>query len=208
MAKAVYSNSNDGHYGLGLEYYCHFTSPIRRYPDLVCHRALKSAIENDVGMKKHLEKFVADAAVQCSERENAATLCERDTLDIKKAEYMEKFVGQEFDGVISSITGFGFFVILPNTVEGLVRLEDLRDDYYVFDEKRLTLTGERTGHTFTIGDAVKVKLAAASKISRRIDFTLLEGGRPGGRKRNEKNSRSKQKRSSRVFHRRKVRGRH
>lgn len=208
MAKAIYSQNNDGHYGLGLHYYCHFTSPIRRYPDLVCHRALKAAIENDSKMKKSLEGFVADAAVQCSERENAATLCERDTLDIKKAEYMEQFVGQEFSGVISSVTGFGFFVMLPNTVEGLVRLEDLRDDYYVFDEKRLTLTGERTGHTFTIGDTVKVKLAAANKISRRIDFTLLEGGRPGGRKRTEKNTRSKQKRSSRVLHRRKVRGRH
>ncbi len=207
MAKAMYSNTNDGHYGLGLENYCHFTSPIRRYPDLVCHRALKAAIENDLQMKKHLEKFVAEASVQCSERENAATLCERDTLDIKKAEYMEKFVGQEFDGVISSVTGFGFFVMLPNTVEGLVRLETLRDDYYVFDEKRLSLTGERTGHTFTIGDKVKVKLAAASKISRRIDFTLLEGGKLDGRKRNDKNARTKQKRSSRVLHRRKVRGR-
>ncbi len=208
MAKAIYSHNNDGHYGLGLEHYCHFTSPIRRYPDLVCHRALKAAIENDEVMKKHLEKFVADAAVQCSERENSATLCERDTLDIKKAEYMEQFVGQEFEGVISSVTGFGFFVMLPNTIEGLVRLETLRDDYYVFDEKRLSLTGERTGHTFTIGDVVRVKLAAASKISRRIDFTLLEGGKPGGRKRTEKKPRSKQKRSSRVLHRRKVRGRH
>ena len=208
MAKAMYSHTNDGHYGLGLEYYCHFTSPIRRYPDLVCHRALKAAIENDADMKKALEKFVSDAAVQCSDRENAATLCERDTLDIKKAEYMEKLVGQEFDGVISSVTGFGFFVMLPNTVEGLVRLESLKDDYYIFDEKRLSLVGERTGHTFIIGDKVKVKLAAASKISRRIDFVLLEGGRLDGRKRNEKKSRSKPKRSSRVLHRRKVRGRH
>ncbi len=208
MAKAIYSNNNDGHYGLGLDYYCHFTSPIRRYPDLVCHRALKAAIENDADMKKSLEKFVADAAVQCSDRENAATLCERDTLDIKKAEYMEKFVGQEFDGVISSVTGFGFFVMLPNTVEGLVRVEDLKNDYYAFDEKRLTLTGERSGHVLSIGDKVKVKLVAASKISRRIDFVLLEGGKLGGRKRNEKKPRSKQKRSSRVLHRRKVRGRH
>jgi len=208
MAKAKYSHMNDGHYGLGLTDYCHFTSPIRRYPDLVVHRALKAAIENDNKMKKSLLAFVPDAAVNCSERENAATLCERDTLDIKKAEYMEAFVGQEFEGVISSVTGFGFFVMLPNTVEGLVRAETLKNDYYAFDEKTLSLVGERSGYTFTIGDKVKVKLASASKISRKIDFTLLEGGRPGGRKRTQKDSRPKQKRQSRVLHRRKVRSRH
>ena len=208
MAKAKYSHQNDGHYGLGLSDYCHFTSPIRRYPDLVVHRALKAAIENDGKMKKSLSAFVPDAAINCSEREVAATMCERDTLDIKKAEYMESFVGQEFDGVISSVTGFGFFVMLQNTVEGLVRAETLKDDYYAFDEKTLSLIGERSGYTFTIGDKVKVKLAAASKISRRIDFILLEGGKPGGRKRTQKDSRPKQKRTSRVLHRRKVRGRH
>jgi len=208
MAKAKYSHLNDGHYGLGLTDYCHFTSPIRRYPDLVVHRALKAAIENDDKMKRALATFVPETAENCSERENAATMCERDTLDIKKAEYMEPFVGQEFDGVISSVTGFGFFVMLPNTVEGLVRAETLKDDYYEFDEKTLSLIGERSGYTYTIGDSVKVKLAAASKISRRIDFTLLEGGKPGGRKRTQKDARSKQKRHSRVLHRRKVRGRH
>lgn len=208
MAKAKYSHTNDGHYGLGLDYYCHFTSPIRRYPDLICHRALKAAIENDDDMRKKLHDFVAEASTSCSERENAAAMCERDTLDIKKAEYMESFVGQEFKGVISSVTGFGFFAMLPNTIEGLVRLETLKDDYYIFNEKNLSLTGERSGHTFTIGDEVTVKLAAASKVSRRIDFILLEGGKHLGRKRTEKAPRSKQKRSSRVLHRRKVRGRH
>ena len=208
MAKAKYSSENDGHYGLGLENYCHFTSPIRRYPDLICHRALKAVIENDSKTKAYLSSFVKDAAEECSERENAATLCERDTLDIKKAEYMEAFIDKDFEGIISSVTGFGFFVMLPNTVEGLVRLEDLRNDYYIFDEKTLSLSGERTGHTFNIGDIVKVRLTAANKASRRIDFTLLEGGSQGGRKRTEKTSGSKQKRSSRVLHRRKVRGRH
>ena len=208
MAKAKYDSKNDGHFGLMLDNYCHFTSPIRRYPDLVCHRALKALIENDNKTKSYLSAFVHEASVQCSERENAAAMCERDTLDIKKAEYMEGVVGQEFEGVISSVTGFGFFVMLPNTVEGLVRLETLRDDYYAFDEKALSLYGERTGRTFTIGDIVKVKLAAASKVSRRIDFLLLEGGTDNGRKRKEKASRSKQKRNPRVLHRRKVRGRH
>ena len=155
MAKAKYSPSNDGHYGLGLDYYCHFTSPIRRYPDLICHRALKAAIESDSVMKKSLKAFVGEAATVCSEQENAAAMCERDTLDIKKAEYMEAFVGQEFDGVISSIKGFGFFVMLPNTIEGLVRLESLEDDYYVFDQKTLSLMGERTGRRFSIGNKEK-----------------------------------------------------
>ena len=208
MAKAKYSSQNDGHFGLGLENYCHFTSPIRRYPDLVCHRALKAAIENDADMKKKLRSFVDEAATQCSERENAAAMCERDTLDIKKAEYMQPFVGEDFEGVISSVTGFGFFVMLPNTVEGLVRVETLNDDYYVFDEKTLSLYGERSGRTFTIGDSVKVKLTAANKVSRRIDFKLLEGGKQGGGKRTKKASGTKQKCSSRVLHRRKVRGRH
>ncbi len=208
MAKAKYSSSNDGHYGLMLDNYCHFTSPIRRYPDLVCHRALKAIIENDDKTKSYLKKFVTEAGEQCSERENAAAMCERDTLDIKKAEYMEAFVGQDFDGVISSITGFGFFVMLPNTIEGLVRLESLEDDYYVFDQKTLSLTGERTGRMFSIGNKVKVKLALASKISRRIDFKLLEGGEKSGRKPGKKNTGTKQKRSSRVLHRRKVRGRY
>lgn len=208
MAKAKYSSENDGHYGLGLENYCHFTSPIRRYPDLVCHRALKSTIEKDSKMKEYLSSFVREAAEKCSERENAAALCERDTLDIKKAEYMESFLGEEFNGVISSVTGFGFFVMLKNTVEGLVRLETLKNDYYIFDENNLSLYGERTGHTFNIGDEVKVKLVSANKVSRRIDFILLEGGSQGARKRTQKTSRSKQKRSSRILHRRKVRGRH
>ncbi len=207
MAKAKYSSSNEGHYGLMLDNYCHFTSPIRRYPDLVCHRALKAMIEKDERTKKYLQKFVEDAGEQCSERENAAAMCERDTLDIKKAEYMEEFIGQEFEGVISSITSFGFFVMLPNTVEGLVRLETLKDDYYVFDEKTLSLLGESGGKTFTIGNKVKVKLAFASKKTRRIDFELLEGGEKGDGKQIKKNTGTKQKRSSRVLHRRKVRGR-
>ena len=208
MAKARYSPTNDGHYGLMLENYCHFTSPIRRYPDLVCHRALKAIIENDEKTKSYLAKFVTDAGEQCSERENAAAMCERDTLDIKKAEYMEAFVGQEFDGVISSITGFGFFVMLPNTVEGVIRLETLNDDYYVFEQKSLSLYGERTGRIFTIGDKVKVQLVMADKTTRRIDFKLIEGGSAGGGKSVKKNTRAKQKRPSRVLHRRKVRGRH
>ncbi len=208
MAKAKYSPSNDGHYGLSLENYCHFTSPIRRYPDLVCHRALKSVIEKDTSMQKTLANVVFDAAEQSSTREQDAAMCERDVLDIKKAEYMQGFIGENFDGVISSVTNFGFFVILPNTVEGLVRAESICDDYYELDEKNYTLLGKRTKKAFSLGDDIKVKLASANKITGKIEFLLSEGGTPHGRKGKENTSRPKQNGSSRVFHKRKNRSRH
>ena len=208
MAKACYSSENKGHYGLALENYCHFTSPIRRYPDLVCHRALKAILEDDKKAMRALKGFVKEAAEKCSERENAATLCERDTLDMKKAEYMQQFAGSEFTGQVSAVTGFGFFVMLPNTVEGLVRLESLRDDYYLFDEESLTLTGHRYGRVFSLGDTVRVRLISSDKKTRRIDFELLEGGKKNAGKPKKKNHRTKQNGASRVFHRRKGRGRH
>lgn len=208
MAKAKYSPSDDGHYGLMLENYCHFTSPIRRYPDLICHRALKSAIEKDNSAKKRLGLTVGDAAEQSSTREQDAAMCERDVLDIKKAEYMQSFIGENFEGVISSVTNFGFFVILPNTVEGLVRAENLYDDYYELDEKNYALLGKRTKRAFTLGDTVEVKLASANKITGKIEFLLSEGGMRHGGKGNKKTSRPKQNGSSRVFHKRKNRSRH
>ena len=208
MAKAKYSPSNDGHYGLMLENYCHFTSPIRRYPDLICHRALKCAIEKNTEAKKRLAHTVDEAAEQSSQREQDAQMCERDVLDIKKAEYMQGFIGQNFEGVISSVTNFAFFVILPNTVEGLVRAESLCDDYYELDEKNYALIGKRTKKAFSLGDNVEVKLASANKITGKIEFLLLEGGTRNGRKRKENTSRPKQNGSSRVFHKRKNRSRH
>lgn len=208
MAKAMYSGKNDGHYGLMLEDYCHFTSPIRRYPDLICHRALKAAIDKDKKALKYLSGFVQSAAEQSSEREQAAQMCERDALDAKKAEYMQAHIGEDFEGIISSVTGFGFFVMLPNTIEGLVRLELLKDDYYVYDDVSLSLTGERSGKRLSIGMSVSVKLVAADKESRKIDFILFEGGTGNGGKRKDKNARTKQKRSSRLLHRRKNRSRH
>ena len=204
----MYSGKNDGHYGLMLEDYCHFTSPIRRYPDLICHRALKAAIDKDKKAFKYLSGFVQSAAEQSSEREQAAQMCERDALDAKKAEYMQAHIGEDFEGIISSVTGFGFFVMLPNTIEGLVRLESLKDDYYVYDDVSLSLTGERSGKRLSIGMSVSVKLVAADKASHKIDFILLEGGTGNGGKRKDKNARTKQKRSSRLLHRRKNRSRH
>lgn len=208
MAKAKYYSKNLGHFGLALNDYCHFTSPIRRYPDLVCHRALKAAIEGSADKSRVPEGSVEEACEHLSEREAAAAMCERDTLDIKKAEYMMQFIGEEFEGIISSVTGFGFFVMLPNTVEGLVRVETLKDDYYNFDENMLTLTGERTNRVFALGTSVKVKLLGACKSPSRIDFQLLEGGNIYAGKRKKKNDSSKQNRPPRVLHRRKKRGRH
>lgn len=209
MAKAKYSSDNLGHFGLALSDYCHFTSPIRRYPDLVCHRALKAIIEKDEKMLRKLSSFVSEASDASSEREYSATLTERDTLDIKKAEYMESFIGSEFEGVISSITEFGFFVALPNTVEGLVRIESIRGDYYVYSERDFSLTGKRTARTFKLGDVVKVRLVSCDKSAGKIDFELTQGGSySNGRQNGKKNTRAKQNSSSRVFHRRKNRGRH
>lgn len=172
MAKAAYSPANSGHYGLGAEFYCHFTSPIRRYPDLICHRSLKAAIEHDEAALKAIGKMNADAATQSSERELAAEKCERDTLNMKKAEYMSQFLGQEFNGVISSVTSFGFYVQLPNTVEGLVTLNSLSDDYYVFDEEKLCLVGERLKKVYRIGDEVCVILASTNKRLGQISFAV------------------------------------
>lgn len=217
MAKAVYGTENLGHYGLGADHYCHFTSPIRRYPDLVCHRALKAAIEGDGAALRRLRRTNAEAAERSSERETAAEHCERDVLDMKKAEYMEQFVGQDFHGVISSVTNFGFFVALPDTVEGLVSVASLDDDYYVYDEKALCLRGERTHREFRLGSAIDVTLVAANRESRKIEFTVKgqkdrkpekKEATPIGGKQKRKNSGSKQKRVSRVLHRRKNRGRH
>lgn len=220
MAKAGYSPVNDGHYGLGAENYCHFTSPIRRYPDLVCHRALKAAIEKDEAALRRIGRMNVAAAESSSERELAAERCERDTLDLKKAEYMEQFIGQEFYGIISSVTSFGFFVSLPNTVEGLVPVNSLSDDYYIYDESTLSLCGERLHKEYKIGGSAEVILVSANKQNRKIEFVLKgmntdkkqkpkakESVSDGGGKRS-KNSRAKQKRVSRVFHRRKNRSRH
>jgi len=178
MQQAKYKEENLGHFGLAAKYYCHFTSPIRRYPDLFIHTVMSEYIENNYNVPekklKKLRKKSIEAAKTSSERERNAQLAERDSVDLKKAEYMEMHVGEEFTGIVSSVTGFGFFVELPNTIEGLVRVESLHDDYYVYNEKLFALVGERTRKVYKLGDEVKVQLVKASKETSRIDFEVLE----------------------------------
>lgn len=172
MMKAKYSPNCLGHFGLASEYYCHFTSPIRRYPDLLIHRIIKGYIngvpKNDLVLK--FKNFVAKASEQSSETERVADEAEREVDDYKKALYMTKFLGQEFMGTISGVQEFGVFVELDNSVEGLIRLESLPQDEYVYDDLSLTLKGKN--HTFTIGDELNVVVANANTRLRQIDFDL------------------------------------
>ena len=172
LMKAKYSDSNEGHFGLAFRYYCHFTSPIRRYPDLAIHRIIKEYINGglDADRAQHYAKFVTAAAKKSSEAEINAMQAEREVEDMKKAEYMCAHIGEEYDAIISSVTGFGFFAELENGIEGLVRLADMRDDYYHFNETSYTLIGERSGKTYKIGDKVRIIAAAANPSLRQIDF--------------------------------------
>lgn len=172
LMKAKYAESNEGHFGLAFRYYCHFTSPIRRYPDLAIHRIIKEYINGGLDDERirHYAKFVTAAAEKSSEAEINAMQAEREVEDMKKAEYMCAHIGEEYDAIISSVTGFGFFAELENGIEGLVRLADMRDDYYHFNETSYTLIGERSGKTYKIGDKVRIIVAAANPSLRQIDF--------------------------------------
>ena len=176
MMKARYCEENLGHFGLAADFYCHFTSPIRRYPDLIVHRILKEWLNGklDEWRITHYNKITRRAAEQSSLTEAEATVAERDYDDFMCCEYMEDKIGQEFIGIISSVTDFGFFVELPNTVEGLVRMVDLSDDYYEFNEDTMLLTGRRTGRVFCMGQQVKVRLVKVNKELKQIDFVLTE----------------------------------
>ncbi len=176
LMKAKYSPECLGHFGLGFTYYCHFTSPIRRYPDLAIHRIIKEFVKYgmDERRMRYFAKFAAEAALKSSEAEIAAMEAEREADDMKKAEYMQMHLGEDFEGIISSVTSFGFFAELENGIEGLVRMTDLRDDYYIFSEKDFSLVGEHTGKAYRIGDSVRVTVANASPETRQIDFMLKD----------------------------------
>ncbi len=173
---ARYEDKNSGHFGIASKYYCHFTSPIRRYPDLFIHRIISEYLDKNYNVSNDFiseEKLRAKkAAENSSEREKVATLVEREAEKIKKAEYMEKHIGEEYSGIVSGITSFGMFVELENTVEGLVRFDDLGDEYFILDEDRKRLIGEHTKKTYNIGDRVRIKVKNSSKILRQIDFQI------------------------------------
>ncbi|MBN8048188.1 ribonuclease R [Paraclostridium bifermentans] len=176
LKQARYSPECVGHFGLAAQYYSHFTSPIRRYPDLQIHRIIKEFLNCKISQKRQdqLAQIVDYASTQSSEREREAELAERDVKDIYKARYMEDRVGEEFVGIVSSVTSFGMFIELDNTVEGLVRLADMNDDYYIFDENTFTILGERTKKMYRIGDVVKIKVEKVNVDFKEIDFKLLE----------------------------------
>ena len=175
---AKYESENKGHFGIASKYYCHFTSPIRRYPDLFIHRVISEYIEKNYNLElKRLEELEEKAkkyAESSSDCERLATKAERDAEDIKKAEFMEDKIGEEYSGIVSSITSFGMFVELESTVEGLIRFENMGNEYFIYDENRKTLVGERTKRIFKIGDSVKIRVIEANKMLRKVAFELVE----------------------------------
>ena len=176
MKQAKYTTECSGHFGLAAKYYCHFTSPIRRYPDLQIHRIIKDNLRGRLmreGRTEHYKEILDEVARQSSVCERRADEAERESDKLKKAEYMSYHLGEEFDGIISGVTGWGLYVELPNTVEGLVHVNTLRDDYYVFDQESYELRGEMTKKVYKLGDKVCVRVADADKMLKTVDFELV-----------------------------------
>ncbi len=192
MQQAKYDPASLGHFGLSTEFYTHFTSPIRRYPDLIVHRLIRTYLiekKLDTATKEKWNELLPEIADHTSKRERRAVDAERATDDLKKTEYMLDKVGEEYDGIISSVTNFGMFVELPNTIEGLVHVSAMNDDYYRFDERHLAMIGERTAKVFRIGDEITVKVINVDKDERAIDFEIA----------GMKNNRSRDTSEKRVF---------
>lgn len=176
MKRAQYTTECIGHFGLAAKYYCHFTSPIRRYPDLQIHRIIKESLHGGLKEKrfKHYSSILPDVAKQTSTTERRADDAERDTDKLKMVEYMEKRIGQEFDGVVSSITSWGIYVELPNTIEGMIPVTALKDGYYVYDENHYEMVNETTNRTFKLGQKLRVRVAHTDKLLRNIDFEIAD----------------------------------
>ncbi len=175
LKKAIYSNESGIHFGLAAEYYSHFTAPIRRYPDMVIHRIIKAYLNGKLSHKlqEKLEVNLPEIAEHTSMTERRAEEAEREVEDMKKAQYMTKYIGEEFEGIISSLTKFGLFVQLENTIEGLVHFNNMLDDYYHFDEEKYYIIGERTNKQYRLGDSVRVRVLDADVVKRNIDFELI-----------------------------------
>ncbi|KRT88403.1 ribonuclease R [Bacillus glycinifermentans] len=192
MKQAKYDPQSLGHFGLSTEFYTHFTSPIRRYPDLIVHRLIRTYLiqgKTDEATREKWAHLLPDIAEHTSNMERNAVDAERETDDLKKAEYMMDKIGEEFDGVISSVTNFGMFVELPNTIEGLVHVSFMTDDFYRFDEQHFAMIGERTGNVYRIGDEITVRVVDVNKEERNIDFEIV--GMKGTRRRKKPDDKKK-----------------
>ncbi len=176
MRQAKYTTICTGHYGLAANYYTHFTSPIRRYPDLQIHRIIKENLRGGMGEKRisHYDRILPQVAVQCSTMERRADEAERETDKLKKCEYMSMRIGKTYEGVISGVTAWGLYVELPNTVEGLIRISELKGDYYIFDEKNMEMVGETTNTRYKLGQKVTILVAGTDRMARTVDFALSE----------------------------------
>ncbi len=174
MQRAKYDPECLGHFGLAFKYYCHFTSPIRRYPDLQIHRIIKENLRGKLNEKRinHYNKILNDVAFMSSKCERRADEAEREVQKLKKIEFMEPHIGEAFDGVISGISSMGIYVELPNTVEGIIKIEELKDDFYYFDEEHYQLVGRNKNNCYKLGQRVKVKLEEADKLLRSIIFSI------------------------------------
>ena len=175
MKRARYTTENTGHFGLAAKYYTHFTSPIRRYPDLQIHRIIKENLRGRLNEDRiaHYEEILPKTAAQCSDRERRAEEAEREVVKMKKAEYMRSRIGEEYDGVVSGVTGWGIYVELENTVEGLVHVADMKDDHYEFVEQNYEMTGTHTGKTYKLGQTVRVRVTDADKLLRTVNFEIV-----------------------------------
>ena len=173
MSKAEYSTNNIGHFGLAIKQYTHFTSPIRRYADLIVHRILWNFVfkQNKIGIDK--EKL-EEISKNINQKEIIAVKTERDVNQMKFAEYMSNFIGKQFEAIITSVNAFGFFVQLENIIEGLVKIENIGDDFYTFDEKTRVIYGNKTKQMFSLGKKVLVELIYANKHTKKIEFKLVK----------------------------------
>ena len=187
MKQARYSTECTGHFGLSCKYYCHFTSPIRRYPDLQIHRIIKENLHGELSEKRieHYRHIQPTVANDNSAKERRAEEAERDVIKLKEIEYMSEHIGEEFDGVISGVTSNYIFVELDNTVEGAVSVAYMYDDFYYFNEQEYAMVGEKTKKKYQLGDKVRIKVLKCDKIKKTIDFSLIDGNIEGVEKSGE-----------------------